>query len=63
MTNKSFKGPAAKCETLSEPFQQISSTFNSVQLAEQILSNPDQLPIRTFYKRFPWLCKRSMPDQ
>ncbi|KAI6182311.1 hypothetical protein M3Y97_00366200 [Aphelenchoides bicaudatus] len=41
-----------------KPLQQ-AQTFNcSVELAEQILSNHDQLPICTFYERFPWLCSK-----
>lgn len=59
-----FEGPASTCDLLtdSKPFQPSSNVLNLAELADQILSNHDQLPIRTFYERFPWLCKRSLPE-
>uniref|UniRef100_A0A914CNQ7 HTH CENPB-type domain-containing protein n=1 Tax=Acrobeloides nanus TaxID=290746 RepID=A0A914CNQ7_9BILA len=36
---------------------------NSRQLVQEILNQPGELPIQAFYKRFPWLCKRTQPQK
>jgi hypothetical protein len=36
---------------------------SSRQLVQEILNQPGELPIQAFYKRFPWLCKRTQPQK